>query len=116
MTCPDHGTRARYQLGCPCVCCLRAEAQYRADLRRRKAKGLPILGATMSGAAAWKRIEQLKTDGLTRPAIATRLGWKKLRRVGHTDRMRVRNVLKLHRLVRQFLAEGPDAPLNSLNI
>lgn len=113
MTTLDHGTRARYQAGCACPCCLRAEATYRADLRRRKAKGLPILGATMSAAEAWKRIRQLKADGVERNDIAQRLGWKKLRRVGHTDRMRVRNVLKLHRLVRHLLAEGPDAPLGA---
>lgn len=72
---PSHGTRASYQRGCPCTHCKAAEAAYRADLRKKHLKGLPVLGALVSSAEARRRIRQLKGEGYTATRIVTMAGW-----------------------------------------
>jgi hypothetical protein len=72
---PAHGTRACYKRGCTCTPCKAAEAAYRADLRLKRLKGLPVLGVLVSPVEARRRIRQLKTEGYPETRIASMAGW-----------------------------------------
>jgi hypothetical protein len=83
---PSHGTRARYQKGCRCTPCRAAEAGYRADLRRRHQRQLPILGRCISASEAWARVRVLRQEQFTDQQIT---GWASTHAVRFTATSRV---------------------------
>lgn len=106
-----HGTRQTYQAGCHCCPCRAANAAYIAQLRRQHATGHTPLGAHVSGVEVRRRIQQLLIERFTRAEIARRLGLKRGRLELHTDRVTLRNVLKVRRLYRLAMGgEGPNQP------
>src|SRR4051812_26602738 len=70
----QHGTRAKYQAGCPCSPCKRAEAAYRAALRRQHLEGKKPLGTLVSAKQIHKHIKSLRVEGFSLAEIARRLG------------------------------------------
>jgi hypothetical protein len=108
---PDHGTRARYQLGCRCLPCRASNACYIAQLRGRKARGLPLLGALISPVEARRRIRQLKLEGYTETRIAQMVGWRDrhLQCTAHA-RIRLRTLLRIRRVAAFAMLEGVDLP------
>lgn len=104
MTC---GMRSSYQAGCRCVPCRAAEAIYRAKLRKRKAKGLPLLGALISPVEARRRIRQLKGEGYTKARIADMAGWKNRHvQLGRQQRLRLATVLRIREIAKFAMLEG----------
>lgn len=109
-----HGTRASYQRQrCRCVPCRASEATYRADLRRRHARGLPILGAVVSAVETRRQLRLLvteyDTEGDTTQAkteIARRLGIKDGRLRYGAKRIRVRTMLNVYRLYQMDILAG----------
>lgn len=96
-----HGTRGTYQrVGCRCTPCKAAEASYRAELRRRHAQGRPILGSPVDASQAIKMVKAMAVEGLTERELAWHLGLKEARVRWQTTRIRVRSLLKLHRVYR----------------
>lgn len=114
MPLPDHGTRSRYQSGCHCVACRVAEAMYRKTLRGKHVKGLPILGAIISAVEAHRKIRQLKAERLSKAEIARRLGLKRPILEWHPERIRIKSALRLHRLIRELMLEGGEAPISPI--
>lgn len=112
MTEPQHGTRTCYQAGCKCTPCRAAEAAYRASLRTRHAKGLPILGALVSPVEARRRIRQLKGEGYPETRIASMAGWRdgRSRHVQLKDvpRIRLFTLLRIRRVAVFAMLEGVD--------
>lgn len=108
---PDHGTRSRYQAGCTCLPCRAANAVYAANLRGRKARHLPLLGALISPKDAARRIRQLKLEGYTAARIAQLAGFKDrhLQFTAHS-RIRLRTYLRIRRVARFAMLEGHDLP------
>jgi hypothetical protein len=116
---PAHGTRASYQRGCTCTPCKAAEAAYRADLRLKRLKGLPILGVLVSPLDAQRKLRQFKLegyavheDGNTAPSVE-RLGRWRPRSLQLTRQQRIRlsTHLRVWRLAQWAMLEGatPDA-------
>jgi hypothetical protein len=104
-----HGTRRTYQDGCSCTPCRAAEATYRARLRSRHARGLPILGALVSASETWRRIRQLRPELDTQGEIARRLGLKRPIVELHTGpdaKTTMRTLLRVKRLHRLILTGG----------
>lgn len=69
-----HGTRSSYQLGCRCLRCRAAEAQYRTLLRRRHVMGQVLAGAYVPAREARALIRRLLPDFLSRANLARALG------------------------------------------
>lgn len=109
-----HGTRTAYQKGCACTPCRAAEAAYRAQLRVRKAKGLPLLGALVSPVEARRRVRQLKLEEYPEPRIARMAGWREPRsrqvRFGQRERIRLWTLLRIRRVAQFAMLEGADLP------
>lgn len=103
---PDHGTRARYQAGCPCAACRGAEATYRHGLRACHRRGQRPLGSVISPVEAQRRIRQLKAEHVTAHQIAQALGLVHHAPRLHPDGITVRKLLKIRRLHRQVLRDG----------
>ena len=101
------GTRGTYQAGCRCFACRVAESTYRAQHRRRKAKGLPTLGMLISPVEARRRIRQLKLEGYTKARIAAMAGWRN-RHIQFSPRQRIRlaTLLRVRRVARFAMLEG----------
>src|SRR5581483_11249308 len=106
-----HGTRSRYQqLGCRCTPCRAAEASYRAALRLRRAKGLPVLGQSISPSEAWARVRALRQEQFTDRQIT---GWARAKHgiaFTATSRVRVRTLLRMRSLCRAYLIDEADLP------
>lgn len=107
-----HGTRSTYQrLGCRCVPCKAANAQYMTHLRTMKAKGLTPMGAHVPASETWRLIERLLIERFKKADIARELGLKRGRLELHTEAVTFRNKLLMRRLYRRrMLGEGPDQP------
>lgn len=106
-----HGTRSSYQAGCDCLPCKAAEAAYRADLRRRHLKRLPILGALVSPVEARRRVRQLKLEEYTVARIAQLAGWRNGRvQLGQRERIRLSTLVRIRRVARFAMLEGADKP------
>lgn len=105
-----HGTRSTYQQGCHCMPCRAAEANYRAALRRLRAKGIQPLGATISAVEAWRRIRQIQTEHVAKAEIARRAGLPSPRLRLHPTRITVRTLLRIRRAYRLFILDGSDGP------
>lgn len=108
----SHGIRAIYQKGCRCLLCRSAEASYRAALRRRHLRQLPILGTLISPVEARRRIRQLRNEGYTKDRIAQMAGW----RDGHlrcatSDRIRLATLVRIRRVARFAMLEGAELPI-----
>jgi hypothetical protein len=111
---PAHGTRACYQRGCPCTPCKAAEAAYRADLRLKRLKGLPILGALVSPVEARRRVRQLTGEGYTKARVAAMAGWQNGHlQFGAHQRIRLATLLRIRRVAIFAMLEGaePEAPV-----
>lgn len=108
---PSHGTRARYQKGCDCLPCRAAEASYRADLRKRHAKSLPILGQHINASEAWARIRTLKAEQFQNRTIT---GWKDNHepRMTAQSRIRLSTLVRLRQLCMAYLIEDADLPVH----
>lgn len=107
---PSHGTRARYQRGCTCLPCKASEAAYRAKIRQQHREGKPPLGTMMSAVEAWRRIRQLKIEGISRRELSKRLGLHPRTLRVHPEFVRLKTILRIRHIYRQLvLTEGPDA-------
>lgn len=95
MTERPHGTRARYQQGCDCTPCRAAEASYRANLRQRHLRGLPILGAYIPAHETWRQLRLLRTEYETEDVLARRMGYRDPRLRFGRKRVRVFTALKV---------------------
>lgn len=105
-----HGERRTYQAGCSCTPCKAAEAAYRADLRKRHLKGLPILGALVSAVETRRQLRLLITEYETEDALAQRFGLHDPRvRVGRHV-VRVATALKVQRRYQLDILAGLDHP------
>lgn len=106
MTPDEHGTYAAYRGGCRCVRCKAAAADYRRDLRGRRARGLPVLGSIVSAVEAGRIVRQLHGEGFTRARIARELGHKhpilQLHR-GRGAKATMRTILRYRQLRDRFL-------------
>lgn len=110
---PDHGTRARYQRGCTCTPCKAAEAAYRANLRVKHLKGLPVLGVLVSPVEARRRVRQLTGEGYTKARVAAMAGWQNGHlQFGAHERIRLATLLRIRRVAIFAMLEGaaPDPP------
>jgi hypothetical protein len=107
-----HGTIACYKrAGCRCTPCKAANAAYQAALRRRKLEGRPILGSHVDAKPAWRWIAALRVERYTNSRIAQLLGLKAPELQLHTERITLKNLLKVHRLYRLLVREdGPSLP------
>jgi hypothetical protein len=103
-----HGTYAGYQHGCRCLACRTAAAAYRMTLRWMHRRGIVPLGTLVSATATWRRIRQLQAERFTRTEIARRLGVQRHGLALHTDRVTLRNALKVQRLCRALLMGRDD--------
>lgn len=111
---PPHGTRARYQAGCRCTPCRAAEATYRAGLRQRHLKHLPILGATCTASEAWARIRVLKQEGFqARQVTHWKDGHWPLRRLTPQTRIRLATLIRLRRVCQAYLIQDADLPTHT---
>jgi hypothetical protein len=95
----DHGTRRRYQAGCSCTACRAAEAEYRASLRRLRARGKLPLGGRVDARPMLRQIRALRIEGFTDRELAARLGVRSLRFL-HREWVRLRTALMAQRLYR----------------
>jgi len=124
---PDHGTRARYQRGCPCLPCRAANAEYIAFGRDRKRKGLPMLGSVVEAFDAWRQLrlltrEYAREDGTGgQAALSRRLGLKNGHlqqatriksglRAGRRARIRLSTALRIQRLYQIDILAGLEKP------
>ncbi len=111
---PSHGTRASYQHGCRCTPCRAANAAYMSDLRTRRAKGVPILGALISAAEAWRGIRQLRGEDFPHQRITGRRADRHpfIRTYAPDLRIRLRTAVRIAELRRfHWLDETGDAGL-----
>lgn len=103
-----HGTRQCYRrAGCHCTPCRAANADYQSRLRADLRAGRFRLGARMDATTAWARIRRLRSEA-TKGQIAQAIGLKRPILELHTDRITVRNHLKIQRLARLWLSDGPS--------
>lgn len=96
--------------GCRCLRCRAAEATYRQQLRTRKAKHLPVLGAYISASEAWARIRTLKAERFSERQIS---GWCKAHhhmKFSPQSRVRLRTLLRLRALCQQYLIDDSELP------
>lgn len=104
-----HGTRTCYQqTRCRCVDCRGAEAVYRQRLRRIHRDGRAPFGTIMPAKEAHRLIAKLRAERFTTREIAKHLGLKRRLYTVHPDRIRLRTLLKLRRLVRLYVQEQRD--------
>lgn len=113
-----HGERRTYQAGCTsgpdgtaCTLCRAAEAAYRATLRQKHLKGLPVLGVLVSPVEARRRVRQLKLEGYTVARIADMAGWRNGHvQFGSRERIRLLTLLRIRRVAAFAMLEGVDLP------
>lgn len=105
-----HGTRATYQSGCGCLPCKAANSAYVQHLREQARKGIPPLGATTSAIETWRMIRALRVDGVKKQDVAKALGLKRPILEWHHDVIKIRTQLRVRRLYRMLMLEGPDQP------
>lgn len=111
MTPPTCGTRAQYQQGCRCLPCRAAEATYRAELRRKRVRGLPVLGAYISASEAWARIRVLKQERFTNRQITGRQDHH-APAITAQGRVRLVTLIRLRALCQRYLIEDGELPLH----
>jgi hypothetical protein len=112
-----HGERRTYQAGCTsgpdgtaCTLCRAAEAAYRANLRQRHLKGLPVLGLLVSPVEARRRVRQLKLEGYTAARIAAMAGWRNGHlQFGDRERIRLLTLLRIRRVAHFAMLEGVES-------
>lgn len=104
---PDHGQRSRYQQGCRCLLCRASNAVYQAQLRKRQAQGLPILGQLVSAKDAGAKVRRILVEGYTRQQISqqSRLERHTLPKLNAAHRCRLQTLLRIRRTARILLAE-----------
>lgn len=72
----NHGTRSYYQqAGCRCLPCRAAEAAYRAGLRRRHLKGLPILGELVDAEPSKRMLRVIRGEYFGKHATILAFGY-----------------------------------------
>lgn len=108
----DHGTRRQYQSGCRCLPCRAAEATYRAELRRKQVKGLPILGAYISASEAWARIRVLKQEHFANRQITGRRDHNRPK-LTPEGRVRLVTLIRLRALCQRYLIDDNDLPMHA---
>lgn len=108
----EHGTRACYQHGCRKLECRAAEAAYRANLRRRQVKGLPILGQLVSASEAWARIRRLKQEQLPNRRLTGRRDHHAVTFTA-SSRIRLVTLLRLRALCRYHLIADAELPTHT---
>jgi hypothetical protein len=101
-----HGRRSKYQAGCRCPLCGRAEAAYRAALRRQHLEGKRPLGTLVSAKQLHKHIKSLRVEGFSLAEIARRLGLPCQRLNLDNDRTRLERFLEIRALYRKIMLEG----------
>lgn len=91
--------------------CKGAEAAYRADLRRRRVKGLPVLGQIIGASEAWARIRTLQSEQFT-PCQIT--GWTDPHpyRLTAQSRIRLSTLIRLRALCARYLIADADLPMH----
>lgn len=102
------GTRVAYRRGCRCMPCRAAEAAYRRDLRLLHARGIHSWGMRLDAAEARQMLRAFRTEGQSRRETARRLGYLNPGPYRLYTQITVRRFLKLRRLYRLTMAEGPS--------
>lgn len=102
-----HGTRTRYQQGCSCTPCRAAEAGYRANLRRLKARGLTPPGTLVNAVQPWYLLKILKPDYGSYGALAQALGRQSKQAQFNRRQMRASTAQQIT-LFYQRVTEGED--------
>ena len=98
-----HGTRRAYLRGCKCSRCRRAEADYKASLRRDKARGRLRPGQAIAAAQTWKLLRQMLPEFDGARGLASRLGMARFRVRRVT--IRVRTMQKVVQLYQATMLE-----------
>lgn len=106
----QHGQRRMYVAGCRCVLCCRANTAYFQQWRVDKAKGRRRLGQRVPAGSTWKRLRQLCYELEGAQHVAARLGLQTPRLRFDTERVTIATYVKVARLYRGLMAEGPEAP------
>jgi len=105
-----HGTRATYQrFACRCTPCRAAEAAYRHALRLQHVKGQLPMGSRIDAAQVKQMVRGMLIEGFTFAEMARRLGLKGQRLRLHTDKVTLRNYLRIRRLYRRTVSETGNA-------
>lgn len=105
-----HGTRKTYRLGCTCTQCRAANAKAQAQRRADRRAGRWTLGLRISPSEALKRIRQLKAERVSQYLMAKQLGLHDTHLRVHPDAITVRKLLKIRKIYRFYMGEGPDLP------
>lgn len=107
----EHGTRTTYQRQhCRCTPCKAAEAAYRSNLRLRKAKGQPILGALVSAVEARRRVRQLKLEEYPIARVERMGGWSpRTLQLDRQEQIRLSTLVRIRRVASFAMLEGADS-------
>lgn len=102
-----HGVRWTYQQGCKCVPCRAAEARYRSELRKRHAKGLPILGSILPAADAARMVRSIQIEGYRRRQLAEQAGLHRntLPGLKPSQLVQLRTILRVKRAYRIMIGD-----------
>lgn len=103
-----HGTRTEYQRGCRCSSCTEANADYQRGFRGRIVRGRRTLDTRIPATLTWRRLRAMIPEYGSRAQLARALGFEKGALQLHTDRVTVRNALRVWQLYRLTMLEGPD--------
>jgi hypothetical protein len=106
---PDHGTRARYRRGCPCLPCRAANAAYWLRWHQAQKAGRKALGSLVSAVEAQRLIRLLKREQWTGEMLARELGkHHDLARLTQQDMITLRTELKVRRVYRTRVLADPE--------
>lgn len=98
-----HGTRKAYKLGCRCLLCKAANADYQRQLYAASKQGKPPLGSYVPASEVWRRIKQLKAERVSRALLAKQRGLKRAKLDVHPERVRLKTLLRFRRWTREYL-------------